>query len=74
MVKEDIINLPRPAPIPKRNLVEYFQNLEEPIIINNTKIYEPFCQNIWKNLKTQPLTALKLKLSKPKLMENIINK
>ena len=68
MVKEDIINLPRPVPMPKRNLVEYFQNLEEPII------YEPFCQNIWKNLKTQPLTALKLKLSKPKLMENVINK
>jgi hypothetical protein len=48
VVKEDILNLPRPAPKQLANsLVENLKTLEEPINVNGMKIYEPFYVNIW---------------------------
>ena len=72
VVKEDIMNLPRPAPATNKSLASSIKNFDEPMNVNGVKIYEPFFTYIWECLATQPLTAIKLKLSKPRVLETCI--
>jgi len=72
VVKEDIMNLPRPAPATNKSLASSIKNFDEPMNVNGVKIYEPFFPYIWECLATQPLTAIKLKLSKPRVLETCI--
>lgn len=75
VVKEDILNLPRPAPKQiARSLVENLKTLDEPISINGTKIYEPFFVNIWECLRKQPLTTIRLKIQRKEALASMIDK
>ncbi|CAI2386721.1 unnamed protein product [Moneuplotes crassus] len=72
--REDIINLPKPVPQNRKCIIDSLKSLKEPIMINGLKIYEPVGSTLWEVLQNQPLTALRLKLSKPKMLENVLNR
>lgn len=68
-----MMNLPRPYPTAHKSIVEGLKSLNEPMMINGTKIYEPFYAFIWNCLKTQPLTAIRLKLSNDQAVSKAIS-
>ena len=74
VVKRDILALPRPAPTTTKSMVENLRSFDEPIIINSIKVFEPFYSYIWSCLKTQPLTTIKLKLSKKSELNSMCGK
>lgn len=59
-VKENILNLPKPAPPLNRNAIENNKVLSTYKIICGLKAYT----HIWRWLKTQPLSVIKLNLAK----------